>query len=176
MILWLQYSLENTRSMASLSMAIFSLRSYCSCNYVSTNRNITATTSTAGLDLRLSLSSNPKRRRVLQHAGQPLSAVGSGLEASITDPKDNAITLKNAEVVLESREENKIQLRVELPGDETQKVFDKVLIDLGRSAPPIPGFRKVKGGKSECEGRQSYHYPKARRTQEVVHTWECFWI
>lgn len=136
--LWLQYSLENTRSMASLSMAIFSLRSCCSCNYVSTNRNITSATSTAGLDLRLSLSSNPKRRRVLQHAGKPLSAVGSGgilasnynyqsltiesnflcfclllgLEASITDPKDNAITLKNAEVVLESREENKIQVKL----------------------------------------------------------------
>lgn len=39
---------------------------------------------------------------------------------------------------------------MELPGDETQKVFDKVLIDLGRSAPPIPGFRKVKGGKTCC--------------------------
>ncbi|XP_058004309.1 uncharacterized protein LOC110657428 isoform X2 [Hevea brasiliensis] len=133
--------------MASLS-TIFPLRSYCSCNYVSTHRSITTATSPASLDLRFSFSSNPKERRVLEHVGKPLSAVGSGLEASITDPKDNAITLKNAEVVLESKEENKIQLRVDLPGDETQKVFDKVLIDLGRSAPPIPGFRRQKGGKT----------------------------
>ncbi|XP_058004310.1 uncharacterized protein LOC110657428 isoform X3 [Hevea brasiliensis] len=136
--------------MASLS-TIFPLRSYCSCNYVSTHRSITTATSPASLDLRFSFSSNPKERRVLEHVGKPLSAVGSGLEASITDPKDNAITLKNAEVVLESKEENKIQLRVDLPGDETQKVFDKVLIDLGRSAPPIPGFRRQKGGKTSKE-------------------------
>ncbi|KAF2321962.1 hypothetical protein GH714_004865 [Hevea brasiliensis] len=159
--------------MASLS-TIFPLRSYCSCSYVSTHRSITTATSPASLDLRFSFSSNPKERRVLEHVGKPLSAVGSGgilasnnyyqslaiesnfrcfrlllgLEASITDPKDNAITLKNAQVVLESKEENKIQLRVDLPGDETQKVFDKVLIDLGRSAPPIPGFRRQKGGKT----------------------------
>jgi hypothetical protein len=41
----------------------------------------------------------------------------------------------------------KWQLRVDLTGDQTQKVFDKILINLGRTAPPVPGFRMQKGGK-----------------------------
>lgn len=40
------------------------------------------------------------------------------------------------------------QLRVDLTGDETQKVFDQVLTNLARSAPPMPGFRKQKGGST----------------------------
>lgn len=77
---------------------------------------------------------------------KPISAVDSGLEASITGPNDKAITVKNAKIVVESQHEDKIQLRVDLAGDETQKVFDKVLANLARSAPPIPGFRRTKGG------------------------------
>lgn len=79
---------------------------------------------------------------------KPISAVDSGLEASITGPNDKAITVKNAKIVVESQHEDKIQLRVDLAGDETQKVFDKVLANLARSAPPIPGFRRTKGGKT----------------------------
>ncbi|KAJ8752538.1 hypothetical protein K2173_004826 [Erythroxylum novogranatense] len=78
----------------------------------------------------------------------PISAVGSGLEASIADLKDSVITLKNAKFVEETREKDQIQLRVDLTGDDTQKVFSKVLRDLARSAPPIPGFRREKGGKT----------------------------
>ncbi|XP_056161351.1 uncharacterized protein LOC115689719 [Syzygium oleosum] len=71
-----------------------------------------------------------------------------GLEAVITDPKDNAVTLKNAKIVVESQKENQMQLRVDLTGDETQRVFDQVLTNLARTAPPIPGFRRQKGGKT----------------------------
>ncbi|CAK9328575.1 unnamed protein product [Citrullus colocynthis] len=71
-----------------------------------------------------------------------------GFEAAITDYKGNAITLKNAKVVVESEDENRILLRVDLTGDETQKVFDQVLTNLARSAPPMPGFRRQKGGKT----------------------------
>lgn len=39
------------------------------------------------------------------------------------------------------------QLRVNLNGDQTQKVFDRILVNLGRKAPPVPGFRIRKGGK-----------------------------
>lgn len=42
----------------------------------------------------------------------------------------------------------KWQLRVDLTGDQTQKVFDRILINLGRTAPPVPGFRMQKGGKN----------------------------
>lgn len=38
------------------------------------------------------------------------------------------------------------QVKVELPGKETQIVFDKVLTNLARTAPPVPGFRRQKGG------------------------------
>ncbi|CAK9161654.1 unnamed protein product [Ilex paraguariensis] len=78
---------------------------------------------------------------------RPISAVGSGLEASITDPKGNGITVKNAKIVVESQDDDKIQLRVDLTGEETQIVFDKVLTNLARTAPPIPGFRRQKGDR-----------------------------
>jgi hypothetical protein len=35
---------------------------------------------------------------------------------------------------------------VQLPGKATQKVFDEALTFLARDAPPVPGFRKSKGG------------------------------
>ncbi|KAH7572901.1 hypothetical protein JRO89_XS03G0031200 [Xanthoceras sorbifolium] len=121
--------------------------------------------------------------RGLQHVSKPISALGSGLEVSITDPEE-LISLKDATIVVESQDESKIQysrlvweiikvdanskqvllrafmirykkifeasyqVRVDLTGDETQKVFDKVLTNLARSAPPIPGFRREKGGKT----------------------------
>ena len=40
-----------------------------------------------------------------------------------------------------------LQLRVDLTVDQTQKVFDRILTKLGRTAPPVPGFRMQKGGK-----------------------------
>ncbi|KAG8375891.1 hypothetical protein BUALT_Bualt09G0006300 [Buddleja alternifolia] len=79
---------------------------------------------------------------------KPLSAVGSGLEASITDPKDNLMSIKNVEIVVESKDDEKMQVRVDLPGKETQMVFDKILRNLARTAPPVPGFRREKGGKT----------------------------
>uniref|UniRef100_A0A453G5R9 Trigger factor ribosome-binding bacterial domain-containing protein n=1 Tax=Aegilops tauschii subsp. strangulata TaxID=200361 RepID=A0A453G5R9_AEGTS len=36
-------------------------------------------------------------------------------------------------------------LRIELPGKETQKVFDAALTSLAKDAPPVPGFRRSKG-------------------------------
>ncbi|KAJ7947459.1 Trigger factor like [Quillaja saponaria] len=79
---------------------------------------------------------------------KPVSAVNSGLEASITDPNDNAVTLTDAKIVVESQDNNKIQIRVDLTGDQTQRVFDQVLTNLARTAPPVPGFRRQKGGKT----------------------------
>ncbi|PQQ20550.1 uncharacterized protein Pyn_01190 [Prunus yedoensis var. nudiflora] len=75
-------------------------------------------------------------------------AAGSGLEASIADVEGNLITLKSAKIVVESQEDNKIQVRVDLTGDDTEKVFDTVLTNLARTAPPVPGFRRQKGGKT----------------------------
>ncbi|CAK7322521.1 unnamed protein product [Dovyalis caffra] len=78
-----------------------------------------------------STSSKPllvQNMRVLKHVGvKPISAVGSGMEASIAETNEKLITLKNVEIVVESQEEDKMQVRVELSGDETQKVFNKVV-------------------------------------------------
>ncbi|XP_050374286.1 uncharacterized protein LOC126791836 [Argentina anserina] len=76
----------------------------------------------------------------------PVHAAGSGLEASIAE--ENVIRLKTTKIVVESQDENVIQVRVDVAGDETQKVFDQVLTNLARTAPPVPGFRRQKGGKT----------------------------
>ncbi|CAA0818390.1 Unknown protein [Striga hermonthica] len=77
---------------------------------------------------------------------RPVSAVGSGLEASITDPKGKLITVKDIEVVVESKDDDKMQVRVDVSGEDTQIVFEKILRSLARTAPPVPGFRREKGG------------------------------
>ncbi|GMP55132.1 hypothetical protein CsSME_00020045 [Camellia sinensis var. sinensis] len=125
----------------------FTIRSLC--KHVQTNHNATSINlctvqhNICGRQLNLCSFS----REGLRCLSKPISAVGSGLEVS-TDPKDNAITIKNVKILVESREDDKIHLRVDLTGNETQKVFDQVLTDLARSAPPIPGFRRQKGGKT----------------------------
>ncbi|KAK1418955.1 hypothetical protein QVD17_28108 [Tagetes erecta] len=77
---------------------------------------------------------------------RPLLAVEPGVQASISD--ENVVTVKNANVLVESQDDDKMQVKVELPGKETQIVFDKVLTNLARTAPPVPGFRRQKGGKT----------------------------
>ncbi|KAE8692382.1 hypothetical protein F3Y22_tig00110840pilonHSYRG00215 [Hibiscus syriacus] len=86
--------------------------------------------------------------KVVSYTRNPISALASGLEASISDADSKLIALKDAKIVVESRDENKIQVRVDVTGIETQKVFNKVLTDLARQAPPIPGFRREKGGNA----------------------------
>uniref|UniRef100_A0A6N2KD59 Trigger factor ribosome-binding bacterial domain-containing protein n=1 Tax=Salix viminalis TaxID=40686 RepID=A0A6N2KD59_SALVM len=95
------------------------------------------------------LFSSNANLRVLKDVGvKPISAVGSGMEASIAETSEKLIALKNVKIVIESQEEDKMQVRVDLSEDETQKVFNKALTNLARSAPPIPGFRREKGGKT----------------------------
>ncbi|OVA11058.1 hypothetical protein BVC80_1741g32 [Macleaya cordata] len=89
---------------------------------------------------------NMRTLQGLRYSSQIMHAIGSGLEASISNQGDIVMNLKTAKVVVESRDDDKIQVRVDLTGKETQKVFDDVLTNLARSAPPIPGFRKMKGG------------------------------
>ncbi|XP_024019844.1 uncharacterized protein LOC21401111 isoform X2 [Morus notabilis] len=72
---------------------------------------------------------------------------GPGLETSVADSGD-AISVKKAEIVVETQDNDKMQVRVDLTGNETQRVFDLVLTNLAKTAPPIPGFRRQKGGKT----------------------------
>ncbi|KAK4387916.1 hypothetical protein Sango_2398200 [Sesamum angolense] len=103
---------------------------------------------------------------------KPISSVGSGLEASITDKKDNAISIKDFEIVVESKGDDKMQPRnsgcksikqtcldmsplnnvvtdvhitVEVSGFKTQEIYDEVFSKMVDDAQPIPGFRRVKG-------------------------------
>ncbi|PKA55788.1 hypothetical protein AXF42_Ash012080 [Apostasia shenzhenica] len=69
-----------------------------------------------------------------------LCAEIESLEASISAPKKNDISLGNVKVVIESRDEDKIHVRVNLTGDQTQRAFEEVLTNLATTAPPIPGF------------------------------------
>ncbi|XP_076881475.1 uncharacterized protein LOC143529600 [Bidens hawaiensis] len=75
---------------------------------------------------------------------RPLLAAEPGVAASISD--ENLVTVKSANVLVESQDDEKMQVKVEVPGKETQIVFDKVLTNLARTAPPVPGFRRQKGG------------------------------
>ncbi|XP_068314197.1 uncharacterized protein [Pyrus communis] len=112
------------------------VRRYCcsllpSCQYASQNPNLTV--------------ENPNNSGHARLSSPIYAAAGSGLEASIGDAQGNLITLKTAKIVVESQDDNKIQVRVDLTGDDTQKVFDRVLTNLARTAPPVPGFRRQKG-------------------------------
>ncbi|XP_026422222.1 uncharacterized protein LOC113318290 [Papaver somniferum] len=93
---------------------------------------------------RLLFSSGESHRR----SSQITYAVDSGVESSITADQDIVRHLKQAKVVIESRDDDKIQVRVDLTGIETLKIHDVVIANLAKSAPPVPGFRKMKGGKT----------------------------
>ncbi|KAI3703350.1 hypothetical protein L1987_73353 [Smallanthus sonchifolius] len=96
------------------------------------------------LDGRLLKSHNSHKS--LNSFVRPPLAVEPGVEASISD--ENVVAVKNANVLVELQDDDKMQVKVELPGKETQIVFDKVLANLARTAPPVPGFRRQKGGKT----------------------------
>lgn len=81
---------------------------------------------------------------------KPVCAAGSVLETYMTDSEGSKLKFKNVKiaVAVESREADKIQLRVDLDGKDTQKAFDVFLTNFANSAPLRPGFRCQKGGKT----------------------------
>ncbi|CAO2167348.1 unnamed protein product [Urochloa humidicola] len=79
----------------------------------------------------------------------PVSAAGSGRDSSVTEAERKGdLSLENVKTSIVSRDGETINVRVQLPGKATQKVFDEALTILARDAPPVPGFRKSKGGKT----------------------------
>lgn len=84
-----------------------------------------------------------------RHTFLPVSAVGTGRGSSVTEAdRKSDLSLENVKTSVVSRDNEKINVRVQLPGKATQKVFDEALTFLARDAPPVPGFRKSKGGKT----------------------------
>ncbi|XP_009623619.1 uncharacterized protein [Nicotiana tomentosiformis] len=86
-------------------------------------------------------------RGCLRSLVKPVFAAGSGLEASVADD-EALISVKNAKIAVESQDAEKIHVRVDVDKEDTRIVFEKVLANLARSAPPVPGFRREKGGKT----------------------------
>ncbi|OEL28339.1 hypothetical protein BAE44_0010641 [Dichanthelium oligosanthes] len=72
-----------------------------------------------------------------------------GRDSSITEAERRSnLSLENVKTSIVSRNDEKINVRVQLPGKATQKVFDEALAIMARDAPPVPGFRKSKGEES----------------------------
>ncbi|KAF9611748.1 hypothetical protein IFM89_034931 [Coptis chinensis] len=87
--------------------------------------------------------------RGLTGLSQPIYAVNNpDLDTSVTNMKDIGVTLRKAKVVVESCNDDTIQVRVDLTGKDTQKVFNDVLTNLARTAPAVPGFRRQKGERN----------------------------
>ncbi|KAJ8563511.1 hypothetical protein K7X08_031963 [Anisodus acutangulus] len=86
-------------------------------------------------------------QRTLISLVKPVCAAASGFEADIADD-ESLITVKNAKIAVESQDDEKIQVRVDVNEEDTKIVFEKVLANLSKSAPPVPGFRRAKGGKT----------------------------
>ncbi|KAM3374174.1 hypothetical protein P3S68_012888 [Capsicum galapagoense] len=78
---------------------------------------------------------------------KPVCAAGSGLEADLGDD-ESLIRVKNAKILVESEDDEKIKVRVDVNEEDTRIVFEKVLTNLAKSAPPVPGFRRERGGKT----------------------------
>ncbi|KAM3353208.1 hypothetical protein ACQJBY_024400 [Aegilops geniculata] len=76
----------------------------------------------------------------------PVSAARSGRGASVAEAEKTGLSLDSFKITVVKRDDEKIHLRIELPGKETQKVFDAALTSLAKDAPPVPGFRRSKGG------------------------------
>ncbi|KAL2895206.1 Trigger factor [Bienertia sinuspersici] len=76
----------------------------------------------------------------------------------MTDSEGSTLRLNTVDIAVESQDIEKIKLKVDLSGEETQKAFDLVLSKLAHSAPPIPGFRRQKGGKMVQLVQSSFEY------------------
>uniref|UniRef100_A0ACD5VY20 Uncharacterized protein n=1 Tax=Avena sativa TaxID=4498 RepID=A0ACD5VY20_AVESA len=86
--------------------------------------------------------------RSSRHTFLPVSAARSGRGSSVAEEEKTGLLLDSFKTSVVSRTDEKINLRIDLPGKVTQKVFDQALTSLARDAPPVPGFRRSKGGKT----------------------------
>ncbi|CAH2060000.1 unnamed protein product [Thlaspi arvense] len=61
-----------------------------------------------------------------------------------TFPKDESVLITK----VETANSNEVKVHVEISGEKTQTVFNHVFEKMVAAAQPIPGFRRVKGGKT----------------------------
>ncbi|XP_042508238.1 trigger factor isoform X3 [Macadamia integrifolia] len=75
----------------------------------------------------------------------PACAVSAGLEnvrVSASPSEDFSITTTTTSTAME------LKIKVDVYGAKTQAIFDDVFSEMVSAAQPIPGFRRVKGGKT----------------------------
>ncbi|XP_024395676.1 uncharacterized protein [Physcomitrium patens] len=68
-------------------------------------------------------------------------------QAPLSSGNSNLTLIKDARIEAQPQD-MKLKLRVDLTGQSTQKAFDTIVRSLAKNAPPVPGFRKAKGGKT----------------------------
>ncbi|XP_057815170.2 uncharacterized protein LOC131028834 isoform X2 [Cryptomeria japonica] len=91
--------------------------------------------------LRIPFLSNDKCNRLTINSA---AAADTGLEKS----KPEVLVINDREITVESREDGKIHVRVNVSGEDTERTFDDILTKLAKEVGPVPGFRRQKGGKS----------------------------
>ncbi|XP_020687397.1 uncharacterized protein LOC110103148 [Dendrobium catenatum] len=74
----------------------------------------------------------------------PFSTVSSGIQSLSL----STTNFKDFRVSTDVGEQREIKVRVDVSGARTQEIFDDVFSKLVDAAQPIPGFRRVKGGKT----------------------------
>eukprot|EP00245_Coleochaete_scutata_P004596 TRINITY_DN17327_c0_g1_i1.p1 TRINITY_DN17327_c0_g1~~TRINITY_DN17327_c0_g1_i1.p1 ORF type:complete len:246 (-),score=57.38 TRINITY_DN17327_c0_g1_i1:728-1441(-) len=57
-------------------------------------------------------------------------------------------------VVAEPPQGNELKVRVDVSGNETQRIYSSTIFELSKSTPPGPGFRKAKGGKTALVSKE----------------------
>jgi len=72
------------------------------------------------------------------------TASDTGLEES----KESGMIINDRQITVESCEDGRIHVRIDVTGKDTQKTFDDILKTLASEAGPVPGFRRQKGGKT----------------------------
>ncbi|CAM6084577.1 unnamed protein product [Calypogeia fissa] len=85
---------------------------------------------------------------IKQHRYSTICAAAPDLAAGAKNTKLAPLTIKDAKIVAEPPKDNQLKIRVDIDGQATKRAFDTVLKDLAKNAPPVPGFRKAKGGKT----------------------------
>eukprot|EP00262_Sarcandra_glabra_P007528 TRINITY_DN20398_c0_g1_i1.p1 TRINITY_DN20398_c0_g1~~TRINITY_DN20398_c0_g1_i1.p1 ORF type:complete len:216 (+),score=49.32 TRINITY_DN20398_c0_g1_i1:74-721(+) len=75
-------------------------------------------------------------------------AVAAASSPGLEDVEISASSFEHFIVAVSSSEGSEIKMRINVSGVKTQLIFDDVFSKMVAAAQPIPGFRRVKGGKT----------------------------
>lgn len=114
------------------------------------NPNLSSGRACFPLQMRYNTRENFRRKN---HKSVPaISAVSSGAKTkSLPDLEDigSSSQFEDFSVNITSRDNpRELKVRMKVSGDKTRAIFDDVFSKMVADAQPIPGFRRVKGGKT----------------------------